>query len=195
MLALDWNSGGSVSPEKSRDKEKACEWVPHAPPNPSSSQELGTHQSTICWVNDVKMTICSGHYAPATLLATVSSHLTHTTTLGRDTITSSTLWVRNQSSHTLRALPKSPDGAGSRFQLEYDSGVQQGTGGYTESSSRGQGQESPRRAEPEPRTLKQRTLSKARLEQGKLSLSPETTKAPASRANETQKLQAHTRWR
>nr|KAF6431572.1 hypothetical protein HJG63_008089 [Rousettus aegyptiacus] len=41
----------------------------------------------------------------------------------------------------------------------------------------------------------QRALSKARLEHGKLSLSPETTKAPASPASETQKLQAHTRWR
>nr|KAF6431574.1 hypothetical protein HJG63_008089 [Rousettus aegyptiacus] len=52
-----------------------------------------------------------------------------------------------------------------------------------------------RQAEPEPLILKQRALSKARLEHGKLSLSPETTKAPASPASETQKLQAHTRWR
>ncbi|ELK06571.1 hypothetical protein PAL_GLEAN10022903 [Pteropus alecto] len=52
MLALDWNSGGSVSPEKSWDKERAWEWVPHAPLNPSSSEELDTHQSTICWVNE-----------------------------------------------------------------------------------------------------------------------------------------------
>lgn len=109
------------------------------------------------------MTICSGHYAPATLLAAVSSHLTHTMTGERHHYQPQVTGEKPKFTYVKGFAQVTRWRQGPDSYSGVTLGFQQGTGGHTESSE-GWGQESlRRRAEPEPLTLKQRTLSEARL--------------------------------